>query len=100
MHVKDTFKEPIAHTLVSEAQMLHSLTRACGAAFPQPHCVWRRYQIIAGVIEERGIERVFKDNKQMCNLLSLVVRTANTFVGSLLWVDFLRYLGLQSVGGH
>lgn len=43
---------------------------------------------------------LFKDNKQLCNLLSLVVRTGNTFVGSLLWVDFLRFLGLQSIAGH
>ena len=57
--------------------------------------ILHRYQIIAGVIEERGIEEVFKDNKQLCNVLSLIVRTGNTYVGSLLWVDFLRWLGLQ-----
>ena len=28
---------------------------------------------------------------------SFLVRTGNTFVGSLLWVDFLRLFGLQKV---
>jgi hypothetical protein len=32
-------------------------------------------------------------------VLSLVVRTANTFLGSLLWVDFIRLLGMQKAGG-
>lgn len=54
-----------------------------------------RYQIIAGVIEERGIETIFKGQHQLCHVLSFVVRTANTFVGSLLWVDFVRLLGMQ-----
>lgn len=39
----------------------------------------------AGVIEERGIETVFRGQHQLCHLLSFIVRTANTFVGSLLW---------------
>lgn len=54
-----------------------------------------RYQIVAGVLEERGIETIFKGNHQLCHALSFVIRTANTFVGSLLWVDFIRLLGGQ-----
>lgn len=54
-----------------------------------------RYQVVAGVIEERGIETIFKGNYQLCAVLSFIVRTANTFVGSLLWVDFIRLLGMQ-----
>lgn len=54
-----------------------------------------RYQLLAGVIEERGIETIFKGNHAVCNSLSLVVRTLNTFLGSLLWVDFIRLLGGQ-----
>ncbi len=59
-----------------------------------------RYQIIAGVIEERGIEVIFKQNKAVCSLLTFIVRTSNTFVGSLLWVDYLRLIGLQKASGH
>ncbi|KXZ56878.1 hypothetical protein GPECTOR_1g792 [Gonium pectorale] len=54
-----------------------------------------RYQIIAGIIEERGIEVMFKGNHQLCHLLSFAARTGNTFVGSLLWVDFVRLMGMQ-----
>lgn len=57
-----------------------------------------RYQLIAGVVEERGIESYFADNPRLCNVLSFAVRTGNTFLGSLWWVDFIRILGLQK--GH
>jgi hypothetical protein len=65
-----------------------------------PACLGCRYQLIAGIIEERGIEEWFKDNPQLCNVLSFVVRTGNTFVGSLMWVDYVRLLGMQSTGPH
>jgi hypothetical protein len=58
-----------------------------------------RYQILAGIVEERGIEVLFKSQPAVCAALSFVVRTANTFLGSLLWVDFLNILGLQKIGG-
>lgn len=54
-----------------------------------------RYQIVAGIIEERGIETIFKGQHQLCHALSFIIRTANTFVGSLLWVDFVRLCGMQ-----
>jgi hypothetical protein len=57
-----------------------------------------RYQILAGIVEERGIEVMFKSNPALCAALSFVVRTGNTFLGSLLWVDFLNILGLQKIG--
>ena len=56
-----------------------------------------RYQLVAGVIEERGIEEFIAD-RRICNVLSFIVRTSNTFVGSLLWLDFVRFFGLQSSG--
>lgn len=34
-------------------------------------------------------------NRALCTVLSFAVRTGNTFVGSLLWVDYLRLLRLQ-----
>lgn len=58
-----------------------------------------RYQVLAGVIEERGIEAVFKNNPAVCAALSFAVRTGNTFLGSLLWVDFLNLIGLQNISG-
>ena len=60
-----------------------------------------RYQVIAGLVEERGIERVFRGNHNICHLLSLAVRTGNTFLGSSQWIDYLRLIGLQKDGaGH
>ena len=58
-----------------------------------------RYQIIAGLVEERGIERIFHGNQTACGLLSLAVRTGNTFLGSSMWIDYLRLIGLQKVPG-
>mmetsp|Transcript_18053 Transcript_18053/g.50530 ORF Transcript_18053/g.50530 Transcript_18053/m.50530 type:complete len:412 (+) Transcript_18053:176-1411(+) len=58
-----------------------------------------RYQVIAGVIEERGIETLLAGQPQLCHVLSLILRTGNTFLGSLLWVDFVRLLGMQTSGG-
>jgi len=43
---------------------------------------------------------IFKNNPAICAALSFAVRTGNTFLGSLLWVDFLNILGLQKIGGH
>ncbi|MCJ1422139.1 hypothetical protein MMC29_000018 [Sticta canariensis] len=57
-----------------------------------------RYQFIAGIIEERGIEVAFKNNPKLCHVLSLIVRTGNTFAGSLMWIDYLRLLGMQPKG--
>lgn len=58
-----------------------------------------RYQILAGVVEERGIETLLAGRPGLCNVLSFAVRTGNTFLGSLMWVDYLRLLGLQKAPG-
>ena len=54
-----------------------------------------RYQVVAGVIEERGIEAAFQGRPQLCKALSTVARAGNSVLGSLLWVDFIRFLGMQ-----
>jgi hypothetical protein len=64
------------------------------------NCMLCSPQLLAGVIEERGIEVMLKGNYQACAVASFVVRTANTFLGSLLWVDFIRLLGMQKVTDH
>jgi len=56
-----------------------------------------RYQILAGIVEERGIEVLFRNQRQAISVLSFLVRTGNTFLGSLLWVDFCRITGLQKM---
>lgn len=54
-----------------------------------------RYQILAGVIEERGINRLFAHNPKIVTMICFVVRTVNTYYGSAHWVTFIRFFGLQ-----
>lgn len=54
-----------------------------------------RYQVLAGVVEQRFLEPRFHDNKTLLAVLSFVFRTSNTFIGSLLWVDYARWIGVQ-----
>ncbi|XP_059431128.1 protein RETICULATA-RELATED 4, chloroplastic-like [Corylus avellana] len=54
-----------------------------------------RYQVLAGVIEQRLLEPLLHKHKLMLGAISFAVRTGNTFLGSLLWVDYARWLGLQ-----
>lgn len=56
-----------------------------------------RYQILAGIVEERGIDRMFSGSPQVKAAITFIARTGNTYLGSLLWVDFLRMTGLQKV---
>ncbi|XP_057549957.1 protein RETICULATA-RELATED 4, chloroplastic-like [Amaranthus tricolor] len=54
-----------------------------------------RYQILAGVIEQRILEPMFHNQKLVLSALCFAVRTGNTFLGSLLWVDYARWIGIQ-----
>ncbi|XP_057525014.1 protein RETICULATA-RELATED 4, chloroplastic-like [Amaranthus tricolor] len=54
-----------------------------------------RYQLIAGVIEQRILEPFLHDRKLVLSALCFAVRTGNTFLGSLMWVDFARLIGVQ-----
>lgn len=84
---------------LNDAQDVLSMSAAYGAYMATSSNL--RYQVLAGVIEERGIEVWFRSSPATCAALSLVVRTANTFLGSLLWVDFIRLLGFQkAASGH
>ncbi|KAJ8551350.1 hypothetical protein K7X08_000720 [Anisodus acutangulus] len=54
-----------------------------------------RYQIVAGVIEQRILEPMLHQHKLMLSAMCFAVRTGNTFLGSLLWVDYARLIGIQ-----
>jgi hypothetical protein len=59
-----------------------------------------RYQFVAGILEGRLIDPLFKEkypNTLAQTVCSGFVRTANTYVGSLMMIDYLKLLGLQ---GH
>uniref|UniRef100_A0A7N0UGX2 Uncharacterized protein n=1 Tax=Kalanchoe fedtschenkoi TaxID=63787 RepID=A0A7N0UGX2_KALFE len=54
-----------------------------------------RYQILAGVIEQRLLEPMLHQHKLILSALCFAVRTGNTYLGSLLWVDYARWVGFQ-----
>lgn len=54
-----------------------------------------RYQVLAGVIEQRLLEPMLHQHKLMLSAICFAVRTGNTFLGSLLWVDYARLIGIQ-----
>ncbi|OIV99623.1 hypothetical protein TanjilG_17433 [Lupinus angustifolius] len=54
-----------------------------------------RYQIVAGVIEQRLLEPMLHQHKLILSAMCFAVRTGNTYLGSLLWVDYARWIGIQ-----
>ncbi|XP_057807781.1 protein RETICULATA-RELATED 4, chloroplastic-like [Salvia miltiorrhiza] len=54
-----------------------------------------RYQVLAGVIEQRILEPLLHEHKLVLSAVCFVVRTGNTFLGSLMWVDYARWIGIQ-----
>ncbi|XP_027163226.1 protein RETICULATA-RELATED 4, chloroplastic-like [Coffea eugenioides] len=54
-----------------------------------------RYQILAGIIEQRILEPLLHNRKLALSAICFVVRTGNTFLGSLMWVDYARWVGVQ-----
>ncbi|KAL9231251.1 hypothetical protein vseg_006502 [Gypsophila vaccaria] len=58
-----------------------------------------RYQVIAGLIEQRVLEPLLHQQKLALSAICFIVRTGNTFLGSLMWVDFARLVGVQRTRG-
>ncbi|XP_074324574.1 protein RETICULATA-RELATED 4, chloroplastic-like [Apium graveolens] len=56
-----------------------------------------RYQVLAGVIEQRILEPLLHQHKLILSAICFAVRTGNTFLGSLMWVDYARWVGIQKV---
>lgn len=56
-----------------------------------------RYQILAGVIEQRMLEPWLHNQKLALSAVCFAVRTGNTFLGSLMWVDYARWVGVQKI---
>lgn len=48
-------------------------------------CLFNRYQVLAGVIEQRFLEPLLHQHKLILSAICFAVRTGNTFLGSLLW---------------
>ncbi|KDO83313.1 hypothetical protein CISIN_1g017076mg [Citrus sinensis] len=56
-----------------------------------------RYQVLAGVIEQRILEPLLHENKIILAAICFAFRTGNTFLGSLMWVDYARWVGIQKM---
>ncbi|XP_042006968.1 protein RETICULATA-RELATED 4, chloroplastic-like [Salvia splendens] len=56
-----------------------------------------RYQVLAGLIEQRILEPLLHEHKLVLSAVCFAVRTGNTFLGSLMWVDYARWIGIQKV---
>ncbi|KAH7850127.1 hypothetical protein Vadar_028317 [Vaccinium darrowii] len=56
-----------------------------------------RYQVLAGVIEQRILEPLLHQHKILLSAICFAVRTGNTFLGSLMWVDYARWVGIQKI---
>ncbi|XP_059651909.1 protein RETICULATA-RELATED 4, chloroplastic-like [Cornus florida] len=56
-----------------------------------------RYQVLAGVIEQRILEPLLHQHKIVLSAICFAVRTGNTFLGSLMWVDYARWVGVQKI---
>ncbi|XP_054796218.1 protein RETICULATA-RELATED 4, chloroplastic [Prosopis cineraria] len=54
-----------------------------------------RYQVLAGIIEQRLLEPLLHQHKLILSAVCFAVRTGNTYLGSLLWVDYARWIGVQ-----
>lgn len=54
-----------------------------------------RYQVISGLVEERGIAQLLGHNKLADHLASFVARSFNSYIGSANMIDYLKFLGLQ-----
>ncbi|PRQ54823.1 hypothetical protein RchiOBHm_Chr1g0317941 [Rosa chinensis] len=54
-----------------------------------------RYQVLAGIIEQRILEPLLHQHKLALSAICFAVRTGNTFLGSLMWVDYARWIGIQ-----
>ncbi|XP_027356228.1 protein RETICULATA-RELATED 4, chloroplastic-like [Abrus precatorius] len=54
-----------------------------------------RYQVLAGIIEQRMLEPLLHQHKLLLSAFCFAVRTGNTYLGSLLWVDYARWVGVQ-----
>lgn len=58
-----------------------------------------RYQLLSGVIEPKIIDKLFKDryHPSLHECMVLIARLANGFVGSVLAIAGMRWLGLQKL---
>ncbi|PHT60511.1 hypothetical protein CQW23_02874 [Capsicum baccatum] len=88
-------RKAIDKTFAGEAENLPVLASSAAYGVYMAVSSNLRYQILAGVIEQRILEPLLHKHKIILGALCFVFRTGNTFLGSLMWVDFARWVGVQ-----
>ncbi|KZV39217.1 hypothetical protein F511_29977 [Dorcoceras hygrometricum] len=88
-------RKAVEHSAEDEIENVPVLSTSVGYGIYMAISSNLRYQILAGVIEQRILEPMLHQQKLSLSALCFAVRTGNTFLGSLLWVDYARLIGIQ-----
>ncbi|KAK1390793.1 protein RETICULATA-RELATED 4, chloroplastic [Heracleum sosnowskyi] len=88
-------RKSVGNTSAEEAENVPVLSTSIGYGVYMAVSSNLRYQIVAGVIEQRLLEPLLHKHKVLLSAMCFAVRTGNTYLGSLLWVDYARLIGIQ-----
>lgn len=88
-------RKAVDHSTADEVENVPVLSTSVGYGVYMAISSNLRYQVLAGVIEQRFLEPLLHQHKLILSAICFAVRTGNTFLGSLLWVDYARLIGIQ-----
>ncbi|XP_075489727.1 protein RETICULATA-RELATED 4, chloroplastic-like [Primulina tabacum] len=88
-------RKSVEHSAEYEIENVPVLSTSVGYGIYMATSSNLRYQMVAGVIEQRILEPMLHQHKLVLSALCFAVRTGNTFLGTLLWVDYARLIGIQ-----
>lgn len=88
-------RKAVDHSTADEVENVPVLSTSVGYGVYMAISSNLRYQVLAGVIEQRLLEPLLHQHKLILSAICFAVRTGNTFLGSLLWVDYARFIGIQ-----
>ncbi|XP_073288486.1 protein RETICULATA-RELATED 4, chloroplastic-like isoform X2 [Primulina huaijiensis] len=88
-------RKAVEHSAEDEVENVPVISTSVGYGIYMAISSNLRYQMVAGVIEQRILDPMLHQHKLLLSALCFAVRTGNTFLGSLLWVDYARLIGIQ-----
>jgi hypothetical protein len=88
-------RKAVDHATADEVENVPILSTSVGYGVYMAVSSNLRYQVLAGVIEQRILEPLLHQHKLFLSAICFAVRTGNTYLGSLLWVDYARFIGIQ-----
>ncbi|KAI6668321.1 hypothetical protein NL676_019371 [Syzygium grande] len=93
----DKYKKLFDKTFAVEAEDVPVLSTSVAYGVYMAVSSNLRYQVLAGAIEQRILEPLLRQHKIILSALCFAVRTGNTFLGSLMWVDYAQWIGIQKI---